>query len=106
MNRKLVALLSALSTFVVVLVAFNLALGNKQIDAPLEHRYTVSDAQFPRAMSSVLTPSLVGGNRIEALINGAEIFPAMLAAIRSARESITLETYIYWSGTIGTTWRN
>ena len=101
MNRKLVAVLSALTTFVVVLVAFNLALGNKQIDAPLEHRYTVSDAQFPRAMSSVLTPSLVGGNRIEELINGVEIFPAMLAAIRSARESVTLETYIYWSGTIG-----
>jgi len=101
MNRKLVATLSALSTFIVVLVAFNLALGNKQIDAPLEHRYAVSDAQFPRAMSSVLTPSLVGGNRIDALINGAEIFPAMLAAIRSARDSVTLETYIYWSGTIG-----
>ncbi|MCD6680556.1 MAG: phospholipase D-like domain-containing protein [Burkholderiaceae bacterium] len=101
MNRKLVAVLSALTTFVVVLVAFNLALGNKQIDAPLEHRYTVSDAQFARAMSSVLTPPLVGGNRIETLINGVEIFPAMLAAIRSARESVTLETYIYWSGTIG-----
>jgi glycine/D-amino acid oxidase-like deaminating enzyme len=36
-----------------------------------------------------------------ALQNGAEIFPAMLAAIRSARHSVTFETYIYWSGTIG-----
>ena len=28
-------------------------------------------------------------------------FPSMLAAIRGARETITFETYIYWSGTIG-----
>ncbi len=33
--------------------------------------------------------------------NGDEIFPAMLSAIRSARETITFETYIYWSGRIG-----
>lgn len=101
MNRCLVAALSAIATFIVVLVGFNLALGNKQLEAPLEHRHAVADAQFPRTMSSVLTPALVPGNRIEALLNGEEIFPAMLAAIRSARASITLETYIYWSGTIG-----
>ena len=32
--------------------------------------------------------------------NGEEIFPAMLAAIRSARHSINMETYIYWSGEV------
>ncbi|HRO59528.1 MAG TPA: phospholipase D-like domain-containing protein [Burkholderiaceae bacterium] len=101
MNRYLVAGIAAISTFVVVLVGFNLALGNKQIDESLAHRYAVADAQFQRAMSSVLTPSLVAGNQVETLINGEQIFPAMLAAIRAARESITLETYIYWSGTIG-----
>jgi cardiolipin synthase len=35
------------------------------------------------------------------LQNGDEIFPAMLAAIRQAKESITFETYIYWSGETG-----
>jgi cardiolipin synthase len=38
---------------------------------------------------------------VTALQNGAEIFPAMLAAIRSAQHSVTFETYIYWSGEIG-----
>ena len=38
------------------------------------------------------------GNRVDDLENGDEIFPAMLAAIRGARETITFETYIYWSG--------
>jgi cardiolipin synthase A/B len=35
------------------------------------------------------------------LVNGDRIFPAMLAAIRAAKSSITFETYIYWSGAIG-----
>jgi len=43
----------------------------------------------------------VGGNRFEALYNGARIFPPMLDAIRGARHTITFETYIYWSGEIG-----
>ena len=33
--------------------------------------------------------------------NGVQIFPAMLEAIRNARETVTFETYIYWSGEIG-----
>ena len=35
------------------------------------------------------------------LLNGDRIFPAMLAAIRQARRTITFETYIYWSESIG-----
>jgi cardiolipin synthase len=42
-----------------------------------------------------------GGNRVVNLENGAEIFPAMLEAIRGARRTINFETYIYWSGEIG-----
>jgi len=49
-------------------------------------------------MGAALTPPLVGGNHVQALVNGTEIFPAMLAAIRSAQQSNTLETYIYRSG--------
>jgi cardiolipin synthase len=43
----------------------------------------------------------VDGNRAETLLNGDEIFPAMLKAIREAKRTITFETYIYWSGKIG-----
>ena len=38
---------------------------------------------------------LLAGNRIEALVNGDEAFPAMLAAIESATASVTLTTYIF-----------
>jgi cardiolipin synthase A/B len=52
-------------------------------------------------MSHLLGPPLVAGNRVQCLINGDQIFPAMLAAIRSATTTITFETYIFWSGEIG-----
>ena len=52
-------------------------------------------------MGAVLDPSIAGENHVQALRNGDEIFPAMLIAIRSAQHTITLETCIYWSGTIG-----
>lgn len=38
---------------------------------------------------------LVGGNLIEPLVDGDEAYPAMLAAINSARRTITLATYIF-----------
>ena len=52
-------------------------------------------------MGVMLGPALLPGNRAEVLLNGAEIFPAMLAAIRAATKTITFETYIYWSGDVG-----
>ncbi|MEX2531368.1 MAG: phospholipase D-like domain-containing protein [Gemmatimonadota bacterium] len=67
----------------------------------VRHRYGVSDPQFRREMSVMLGPSITSGNRITALHNGDEIFPAMLRAIRGASVSITFETYVYWSGEVG-----
>jgi cardiolipin synthase len=83
------------------LLLLNLALGNKQIDARIDTEHGVGDPQFTRAMDVLLRGPLVDGNRVHALLNGDEIFPAMLGAIRGAQESITFETYIYWSGSIG-----
>jgi cardiolipin synthase len=34
-------------------------------------------------------------------VNGDQIFPAMLEAIRAAKKTITFETYVYWRGDIG-----
>ena len=62
---------------------------------------TVRDPEFARVAGNLLGPSLVAGNSCTTLLNGSEIFPAMLDAIRSAKKTITLETYIFWSGSIG-----
>ncbi len=93
--------ITALVTVIVVMFALNFAGPEKKLAWRLEHRYALADTQFRREMGVMLGPSISGGNRITALQNGAEIFPAMLEAIRSARTSITFETYIYWSGDIG-----
>lgn len=75
--------------------------GEKQITQRITHLYSVADPPFLRSMGVLLGPALVDGNRVETLVNGDQIFPAMLAAIGSAKETITFETYIYWSGKIG-----
>ena len=49
---------------------------------------------------------MTSGNRIEILENGDEIFPAMLAAIASARRTINFEAYIFWSGEVGARFRD
>ena len=92
---------TALVTFLVVMIALNFARPEKKLTWRIEHRYAVTDTQFRREMGVMLGPSIAGGNRVTALQNGVEIFPAMLEAIRSAQTSITFETYIYWSGEIG-----
>jgi len=67
----------------------------------IEHRYSVGDPQFLRSMGSLVEPGILASNHVTTLINGDQIFPAMLAATRVAKKSICLETYIYWSGDIG-----
>jgi len=71
------------------------------IQYKIDPQYGVNDPQFLRSMGQLLGPPLVAGNRITGLVNGDQIFPAMLEAIHGATESIDLETYIYWSGQVG-----
>ena len=92
---------TALITLLGVLIAVNLTLGEQYIKRPIGHGYSTRDPQFTRSMAVLLGPSIVSGNRFEALLNGDEIFPSMLRAIRGARQTITFETYIYWSGSVG-----
>jgi cardiolipin synthase len=75
--------------------------GEKEIRYEMTHRFAVEDPQFLRSMGQLLGPAVVPGNRVTALQNGDQIFPAMLGAISSAQQSIVFETYIYWSGDIG-----
>ncbi|MFA7388640.1 MAG: cardiolipin synthase [Thiohalobacteraceae bacterium] len=95
-------LLVILGAILVTVIVLNLGSGEKKIEARIASLYAVGDQQFHRSMGSLLGPPLLQGNRITALQNGDEIFPAMLDAIRGARETINFETYIYWSGEIGT----
>jgi cardiolipin synthase len=88
-------------TALVAFVVFNAQSGEKKIQQRIERLYSTEDPQFVHAMGVLLGPPVLDGNRYRVLVNGDRIFPAMLAAIRGARETINFETYIYWSGTIG-----
>ncbi|HKU86183.1 MAG TPA: cardiolipin synthase B, partial [Casimicrobiaceae bacterium] len=88
-------------TLVAVLAALNLMTGEKPIKRHLEHLYAIADPQFQRTLGVLLGPDILADNRFEVLLNGDQIFPAMLDAIRGAQRTITFETYIYWSGRIG-----
>ena len=96
-----IALVSVAATLLLVLLALNLSSGEKHVDTRLPRLYATEDPQFRRSMSLLLGPPMEDGNRVEVLVNGQEIFPAMLDAIAGARRSVTFETYIYWSGEIG-----
>ena len=78
----------------------------KEPDHRVEHLFGIGDPQLKREMGALLGPAIVSGNRIQVLQNGDEIFPSMLAAIRSARRTITFETFIYWSGVVGEEFAN
>ena len=54
---------------------------------------------FPTLEAYASVP-IVGGNRAEILLNGEQIFPAMLEAIRGARHTITYAQYFYEDGPI------
>jgi len=86
------------------IVLLGAACGGKQpTERPykLESRYGVADPEFARTMGNLLGPALVGGNATTTLVNGDRIFPAMLDAIRSAERTINFETFVYWSGQVG-----
>ncbi len=96
-----IILLTMLATLAVVLIAFNFKGNETNVERRIDRIHALSDAGFMNELGVMLGPPFVGGNRAQALINGDQIFPAMLADIRSAQASITFETYIYWSGAIG-----
>ena len=92
---------AVVGTVIVVLVLLNLTSSEKKLEHQIRHLYPAGGEQFVRSMGSLLGPAILSGNRVTALCNGDEIFPAMLKAIRSAERTITFETFIYWSGEIG-----
>ena len=56
---------------------------------------------FVHVLESTLQAHLEHDNRVEILTNGDHFYPAMLDTIREARETITMECYIFKKGAIG-----
>jgi cardiolipin synthase len=100
-KKSIVALVTFFATVVGCLLVLNFSPGEKKIDTQLTRLYDTDDPQFRRSLGVLLGPPIVDGNKVDVLLNGDQIFPAMLKAIREAKQTIDFETYIYWSGDIG-----
>lgn len=83
-----------------VLGVFFWATSAKILQKPITVNYGPDDPAFAVAMGPVVNAEFLDGNKVEILVNGVEFFPAMLRAIREAKKTITLETYIWTPGKI------
>ncbi len=99
-NQLLVGSLSALAGAVGCLVVYNLMPEPQELREPLPHHLASSDRQLKTSMGALFGSNYIPGNKVETLVNGNQIFPSMLGAIREARQTISFETYIYWRGDI------
>jgi cardiolipin synthase len=61
---------------------------------------SLGDPTFFSTMEAYTVTPIVPGNAVDVLLNGSEIFPAMLAAIREARRTITYAQYYYEDGPV------
>ena len=101
MSKVTLVLVTVALTAVAVLLVMNFTGGEKKIERRLTRVHSLEDPLFVHQLGAMLGPAMVGGNRVQVLKNGDEIFPPMLKAIRTAQATITFESYIYWSGDIG-----
>ena len=99
-RRILWLTIGAVSAALIGIVLLNVWPQEKQLQHRLGHVSAVESAQFRREAGSLLGSVISDGNVVEDFQNGEQIFPAMLAAIRGARHSVNMETYIYWSGDV------
>src|SRR4029453_18688376 len=72
----------------------------KKIHHEIITDYAVGDDVFVRTMGNLLGPPLLKGNKVTALENGDQIFPALLEAIRSAHHTITFENFLFKEGEV------
>ena len=97
----MIIFLTIVFTIFSVLIVMNFITGEKKIERQIPKHYSIEDPQFARSVSALLGPAFLEGNDVKVLINGDIIFAEMLNAIRSAKQTITFETFIYWADSIG-----
>jgi cardiolipin synthase len=68
------------------------------IEAPVDAR----GEHFVRVLEATCQSHLEDGNTVEILTNGEVFYPAMLDAIRQARETVNMECYIFKQGDVAT----
>lgn len=92
---------SAIGLGVMALAAYLAAPREHPPSYGLDHEFKAASDEFLASVAGATGVPFAAGNHVEILNNGDEFYPAMIEAINQAEESITIEAYIYWAGTIG-----
>lgn len=85
---------------VMILGAYFWYVSARILEQPVRINFGPSEPEFPAALGPLLHAEFTGGNSVQLLVNGDNFFPPMLSAIRKAKKSVTLETYIWAPGKI------
>ena len=96
--------LIALMAMVIAIIGLTIVLWSAERGA-VAHLNVKNAGDFNALLPSIVgltQGSLEGGNSIELLENGDQFFPRVLADIAAAKESVHVESYIWWTGDICT----
>ena len=83
-----------------VVTATVLAIAQDQETVELRSALSAQDPSAAQYLSALVAADLVDGNTYDVLVNGDQVFPAMLRAIEAAQSRISFETYVYEKGRI------
>lgn len=100
-SRVAAAQFLALLALALPLVGCSYIFSEKRTVYRYEPAYGVDSPEFRRSLDA-LGAEMVPQNRALLLQNGDETFPAMLAAIGAARDSVNMEMYIFDHGSVAT----
>ena len=84
----------------VIVTATVLAIAQDQETVELRSAISAEDPAAAEYLAALVAADLVDGNTYDVLVNGDQVFPAMLQAIEEARERISFETYVYDKGRV------
>jgi hypothetical protein len=85
---------------VTIVVVAGLAIAQDQETVELRSEVAATDPGAADYLAALVAADLVTGNEYEVLVNGDQVFPAMLQAIDGARERVSFETYVYEKGQV------
>jgi cardiolipin synthase len=82
------------------IIAILLMFAQDQVTLKVRSAVGAEEPRHPAYIASLVGSDMTYGNDYDVLTNGDQIFPAMLEAVRGAKRRISIETYIYDSGTV------
>ena len=99
-RRRRIPLLVKVVLVVAAVVGLALLFAQDQETLHIKSAVAAEDPAFPDYVASLTGSGITRGDEYQILVNGVQIFPAMLDAIRHARRRINFETYIYDTGQV------